>query len=176
MAEFLRSYLFYVFNSLTKYDVVAIGWVIFLAILLLILAAFLKRQGLQYLVLFLSILLLFFGPVGTKVVLDNFLRNANIVISKVKPLKYSNSTIVAGTITNNSRIPFKNCQIALLFTKKNNDDNIIKKVVNSLKPIHTFIWDMNSTLEKKESKQFKIIVDSFSREDFNLTIQPRCYP
>ncbi|WOE69689.1 DUF2393 family protein [Hydrogenimonas thermophila] len=175
MAEFIRSYLFYVFHSLTKYDIVAIGWVIFLAILLLVLAAFIKRHSLQYFILFLSILLLFFGPVGTKLVLDNYLRKADITINKVKALKYSNSVIVTGTITNSSRLPFKKCDIALLFTKPSNN-NIMKKVTNTLKPLHTFVWDMNTTLEKKETKQFKIIVDSFKIKDFNLTVQPRCYP
>jgi len=175
MAEFLRSYLFYVFHSLTKYDVVAIGWVIFLAILLLVLAAFIKKHSLQYIILFLSILLLFFGPVGTKLVLDNYLRKADITIIKAKPLKYSNSVIVTGTITNNSRLHFKKCDIALLFTKPSSG-NILEKITNTLKPIHTFIWDMNSTLAKKETKQFKIIVDSFMMKDFNLTAQSRCYP
>lgn len=174
MAEFLRSYIFYILNSLTKYDAVAVGWVIFLAILLLILAAFVKKHSLQYIILFLAILLLFLGPVGTKVVLDNYLRKANITLIKAKSLKYANSVIVAGTITNNSRMPFQKCDIALLFVKP--ADNAFKKITNMLKAKKSFIWEMNSTLEKKETKQFKIIVDSFKMKEFNLTIQPRCYP
>jgi len=174
MAEFLRSYLLYVSHSLTKYDAVAIGWVIFLSILLLVLSAFIKRHSLQYVILFLSILLLLFGPVGTKIVLDNYLRRADIAIIEAKPLKYSNSIIIKGTITNNSRLPFKKCDIALLFIKP--AENILKKISNTLKPKLTYVWEMNSSLPKKETKQFKIIVDSFNMKEFNLTVQSRCYP
>jgi len=174
MAEFLRSYILYTFHSLTKYDALAIGWVIFLAILLLVLAAFIKRTSLQYFILFLAIILLFLGPFGTKIVMDNFLRRADVKIIEAKPLKYSKSVIINGTITNESRIPFKKCDIAILFIKP--ADNILKKVANTLKPKLTYIWDMNSTLDIKETKQFKIIVDSFNMKEFNLTIQPRCYP
>ena len=174
MAEFLRSYIFYTFNSLTKYDAAAIGWVIFLAILLLVLAAFIKKHSLQYIILFLAILLLFLGPFGTKVVLDNYLRNSDITLIKAKPLKYTDSVIVTGEITNSSRLPFQKCDIALLFIKP--ADNAFKKIANTLKAKKSFIWEMNSTLEKKETKQFKIIVDSFNMKEFNLTIQPRCYP
>ena len=174
MAEFLRSYIIYAFHSLTKYDAFAIGWVIFLAILLLVLAVFIKRHSIQYIVLSLSILLLFLGPVGTKFVMDNYLRKADVVINEAKVLKYSDSVIVVGTITNKSRLLFKKCDIALLFVKP--ADNILKKAANILKPKYIYIWDMNTSLEKKETKQFKIIVDSFKMKDFNLTVQPRCYP
>jgi len=174
MAEFLRSYIIYAFNSLTKYDAFAIGWVIFLAILFLTLAAFIKKHSLQYIILFLAILLLFFGPVGIKIVLDNYLRKADITLIKAKSLKYTDSVIVTGEITNNSRLPFEKCDIALLFVKP--ADNTLKKIANTLKAKKSFIWEMNSTLEKKETKQFKIIVDSFKMKEFNLTIQSRCYP
>jgi len=174
MAEFLRSYIFYIFSSLTKYDAVAIGWVVFLAILLLVLAAFVKKHNLQYIVLLLAILLLFLGPVGVKVVLDNYLRRADITLVKAKSLKYANSVIVAGTITNSSRLPFKKCDIALLFVKPADDE--FRKVINMLKAKKSFIWEMDLALEKKETRQFNIIVDSFRMKEFNLTIQPRCYP
>jgi len=174
MTEFLRSYIFYIFNSLTKYDAAAIGWVIFLAILLLVLAAFIKKHNLQYIILFLAILLLFLGPIGTKVVLDNYLRKADITIIETKPLKYTNSIIVTGTITNKSRLSFKKCDIAFLFVKPAN--NRLKQIANTLKAKKSFIWEMNSMLEKKETKQFKIIVDSFKMREFNLTVQSRCYP
>jgi len=147
MAEFLRSYIIYAFHSLTKYDAFAIGWVIFLAILLLVLAAFIKKHSLQYVILLLSILLLFLGPVGAKLVLDNYLRKADITITKAKPLKYTDSIIITGTITNESRLPFKKCDIALLFVKPAN--NTLKKIANTLKAKKSFLWEMNSTLEKK---------------------------
>jgi len=174
MAEFLKSYIFYTFHSFTKYDILAIGWIVFLAILLFLLAAFIKRVSLQYFILFLAILVLFLGPIGTKVVMDNFLRQADVKISKTKPLKYSKSIIINGTITNTSRVPFQKCDIALLFVKPS--DNTLKKVVNILKPKLTYIWDMNSTLDIKETKEFRIVVDSFDMKEFNLTVQPRCYP
>jgi len=174
MAEFLRSYIFYIFNSLTKYDAAAIGWVIFLAVLLLVLAAFIKKQSLQYIILFLAILLLFLGPIGTKVVLDNYLRKADITITETKSLNFTDSVIITGSITNSSRLPFKKCDIAFLFVKPAN--NMLKQFANTLKTKKSFVWELNTTLERKETKQFKIIIDSFKMREFNLTVQSRCYP
>jgi len=148
MAEFLRSYILYSFYSLTKYDAFAIGWVIFLAILLLTLAAFIKKHSLQYIILFLSILLLFLGPIGTKLVLDNYLRKADITLIKAKPLKYTDSVIVTGTITNNSRLPFQKCDIALLFVKP--ADNTFKKIANMLKVKKEFYLGNEFNIRKKK--------------------------
>ncbi len=174
MAEYLRSYIFYTFQSLTKYDYMAIGWILFLALLLLILAAIVKRRTLSYFLLFVAVSLLFVGPVVVKGIMDRYLRVAKVDISKIKPLTYSRSLLIEGSITNSGRIDFKRCDLALIIYKQ--ESNILKSVAARLKPMRVEIDSLDFPLPSGESKPFRIIVDHFNAHDFNLSLQPRCYP
>ncbi len=174
MAEFLRSYIYYAFHSLTKYDYMAIGWILFLAFLLLILAAIVKKRVLSYSLLLMGIALLFTGPIAVKAVMDRYLRAAEAHVENLKELKYTDSLIVEGVVKNSSELDFSRCDLALLIYKKS--DNFLKKTAAILKPIAVRFDTLDEHIAKGETKPFRIIVDHFSAKDFNLTLQPRCYP
>ncbi|WP_456403128.1 DUF2393 family protein [Hydrogenimonas sp.] len=174
MAEFLRSYLSYTFQSLTKYDYMAIGWILFLAFLLLILAAVVKRRTLSYTLLLFGLLLLFLGPPVVKGVMDRYLRAAEVRLTQTKVLQYSRSLVVEGEIRNGGKLDFTHCDLALVIYRPSS--NLLKEAAAYLKPLAVRIVPLEIPIDAKESKPFRIIVDHFSTHDFNLTVQPRCYP
>ncbi len=174
MAEYLRSYILYSLHSLTKYDYMAIGWILFLALLLLVLAAIVKRRTLSYTLLFLGLSLLFVGPVAVKGIMDRYLRAAEAKAEEAKLLTYSRSLLIEGSIKNSGDLDFGRCDLAILIYRPG--DNFLKKIAARLRPIRTEIKPLDFRLAKGESKPFRIIVDHFNTHDFNLSLQPRCYP
>ncbi len=174
MAEFLRSYLSYTLHSLTKYDYLAIGWILFLAFLLLILAAVVKRRTLSYTLLLFALALLFVGPPVVKGVMDRYLRAADLHLTQTKVLRYSRSLVVEGEVKNVGRLDFSRCDLALVIYRPSS--NFLKETAAILKPIAVHIEPLDTPIATKESKPFRIIVDHFNTRDFNLTVQPRCYP
>ncbi len=174
MAEYLRSYIYYTFDSLTKYDYLAIGWILFLAFLLLILGAVAKKRALSYLSLLSGVLLLFAGPPAVKVIMDGYLRKAEAQIEKIKHLKYSGSLIIEGNLKNHSKLDFSRCDLAVSIYRPSS--NFLERTAALLKPIRVEIEHIDSPLERNETKPFRIIVDHFTTQEFNLTVQPRCYP
>ncbi len=174
MAEYLRSYIYYTFHSLTKYDYMAIGWILFLAFLLLILAAVIKKKGLSYLFLLTGVVLLFAGPVAVKSIMDSYLRKAEAAVESTKSLSYSNSIIIEGSLKNDSELDFSHCDLAVLIYRP--ADNFLKRTAAILKPIAVRIEHLDFPVTHNNSKPFRIIVDHFSTQEFNLTVQPRCYP
>ncbi len=174
MAEYLRSYIYYTFHSLTKYDYLAIGWILFLALLLLILAAIVKKRALSYLSLLTGVLLLFAGPVAVKITMDGYLRRAAVQVESVKRLNYSDSLIIEGKIENGSRLDFSHCDLAVSVYRPSS--NFLERTAAVLKPVTVRIEHLESPLERNGTKPFRIIVDHFTTQEFNLTVQPRCYP
>ncbi len=174
MAEYLRSFIYYTFDSLTKYDYMAIGWILFLALLLLILAAIVKKRALSYLSLFMGVLLLFAGPAAVKSIMDSYLRKADIQVESTKRLNYSSSLIIEGKIKNDSELDFSRCDLAVSIYRP--AYNFLDRAAAVLKPIAVKIERTDFPIARNETKPFRIIVDHFSTQEFNLTVQPRCYP
>ncbi len=175
ITEYFKSYLLYTLHSLTKYDLFAIGWVMFLALLLFTLALVIKRQGVRYTIIFFALFLMLGGPITAKYLLDDYLRSATVTIDKTRQLTYSHALIVSGKITNTSHAPFRKCDLVLLFTPQKGTP-IQSHLPPPLKLSFLYIWSMNEPLFPSETKHYKIIVDSLEVKDFDLTVQPRCYP
>ncbi|WP_456381725.1 DUF2393 family protein [Hydrogenimonas sp.] len=174
MTEILRHYLHYSFHSLTKYDYMAIGWILFLAFLLIVLALLIRKRILAYFLLFLGLFLLFAGPPAIKFVMDGYLRAVKLEIEKIKPLRYSRALIVEGTLQNRGKIDYSSCDLVLSVYRP---DTFMKRAAAFFKPSKVKIVHYGRSLERKESKPFRIIVDHFNnRSDFNVTVQARCYP
>ncbi len=174
MAEILRHYLHYTLHSLTKYDYMALGWILFLGFLLVVLALFIKKRAFSYFLLFLGLFLLFFGPPAIKYALDRYIRATDITVTKVKPLNYSRSLIVEGTLTNSGKIDYSTCDFVVSVYRSRGP---LKEMAAFLKPLKVHIEHYDLPLERGVSKPFRIIVDHFSSEkDFNISVQARCYP
>ena len=174
MAELFRHYLYYFFHSMEKLDYAAIGWSVFLAFLIMILGATLKKRALAYLFLFLGMLILFFAPPAVKIFLDGYLRKNVVTIDRVKHLVYSQALLVEGTICNTGKVDFSRCDLILSVYRP---DKTLKNLSPWLKPLRVVIQPFDKPLHKGETQPFKIIVDDFKKvDDYNVSLVGRCYP
>jgi hypothetical protein len=173
MTELLKHYLFYSFHSLTKYDYMAIGWVLFLALLLLVLAAFVKRRALAYFLLFVGMTLLFFGPPAIKMAMDRFIRATDVTVTTLKPLRFSHSLLIEGEIADNGRIDYSACDMVVSIYRS---DTPLKEWGAYLKPRRVVVERLEGPLQRGTTKPFRLIVDHFNETDFNATVIARCYP
>ncbi len=174
MAELFRNYIYYTFDSLTKYDFMAIGWILFLSLLLFVLAALIKRKAISYTLLAFGLISIFIGLPAVKYIMDGYLRASKVHVLDKKLLRYSKSLVVKGTVENRSRLDFRRCDLALLIYRKY--DNPLKQTAAFLKPIAVRIKHIDTPIKKDETKHFQIIVDHFTTRDFNLNVLSRCYP
>jgi hypothetical protein len=171
MTEILKHYLHYSFHSLTKYDYMAIGWILFLGFLLIVLALFLKKRALSYSLLFIGLFLLFFGAPVIKYAMDRYMRPAEIAVTKVKPLRYSHSLIVEGSVHNIGKIDYSACDLILSIYRPR---TALKELAALLRPMRVQIDHLSTPLERDASKPFRIIVDHFNNGiDFNVSVQAR---
>ncbi|WP_457596570.1 DUF2393 family protein [Hydrogenimonas sp.] len=174
MAELLRHYFHYTLHSLTKYDYMALGWVLFLALLLIVLALFLKRRGAAYFLLFLGLCTLFFGPLAIKMAMDRFIRSAQVEEVTLKPLKFSRALLVEGELRNTGRIDYSRCDLVVSLYRPGTG---LGAWAGYLKPFQVEIFEERGPLLPGETKPFRVLVDGFqNRGDFNATIIARCYP
>ncbi|WP_456451476.1 DUF2393 family protein [Hydrogenimonas sp.] len=174
MTDLLRHYLAYSFHSLTKYDYMAIGWVLFLALLFLVLALFVKRRGTGYFLLFLGITLLFFGPPAIKVAMDRFIRPAAVTLERTKPLKFSHALLLEGTLANTGKVDYTACDLIVTLYRPGTP---LGRWAGYLKPYRVAFERLDAPLMRGEAKPFRILVDDFqNRGDFNVTVIARCYP
>ena len=174
MGELLRYELLYSIHSLTKYDIMAIGWVVFLAFLLMFLGAFLRRRALSYFLLFLGLVLLFLGPPAIKMAMDSYIRNAEVEVQSVKKLRFSPALILSGEVTNRGKVDFSSCDLVLSVYRP---DSLLGSRAAIFKPLRVEIAHLKEPILRGETKPFRITVDPFTvGNDFNVTVRARCYP
>ena len=174
MAELLRHYLYYTFHSLSRYDYMAIGWVVFLALLLMILGAFVRKKGLSYTLLFVGLILFFAGPPAIKAVMDGYLRAADVTVTSAKALHYSRAAEVEGRIKNIGKIDFSRCDLVLIFHAP--AEGLWQKIASFSKPYAVRVEKIDSPLRPGQSVPFSILVEHYAKTPFDLPPIPRCYP
>ena len=174
MTELLRHYLFYTFHSFTKYDYMAIGWILFLALLLLILGALVKRKSVAYFLLFMGLVMLFLGPPLIKTGLDLFIRPASVDIGKVKALRFSHTLVIEGNVTNRGKIDYSSCDLVVSIYRPAEGWKAWRTLLD---PIKIGIERLDTPLGRGAAKPFRILVDHFNNgNDFNVSVRARCYP
>ena len=174
MSELLRHYFYYTFHSLTKYDFMAVGWLFFLSILLMLLSAFIKKKTVAYFLLLLGLLSIFIGIPGVKYLLDNYIRATEISISSAKVLKFTPTVIIEGSLKNIGKIPYSKCDLIFMFYKRS--DTPLLKLKSLLHPKKIYFHTLKGPISPHESKPFVVTVDNFHMKDFELENFARCYP
>jgi hypothetical protein len=158
------------------YDYAAYAWLIlifFVTILLSILVAK-KSPVFSILILMLSLGLLSAGPFVVKHYLDKYLRPSLSQPVLVKKLSFSDTLIVTGSVTNQSKKSFSTCKVnvSVLKDSKNN----IKNFINQLKPLLKQSIFINKPIEVNATKEFRVVFDSYTyADDINVSIKSECY-
>lgn len=172
---FKASILNYV-HHFSMYDYAAYAWLIlifFVTILLSILVAK-KSPIFSILILMLSLGLLFAGPFVLKHYLDMYLRPSSAQPILIKKLSFSDTLIVTGLVTNQSKKIFTTCKIDVSVLKTSKSD--IQNFINQLKPLLKQSISIDRLIEVNATEEFRVVFDGYTyTEDINVSIDSECY-
>lgn len=174
MNRIIQTYLDYFFHSFTKFDLFAIGWAILIALLLIVLAIFLKNKGIRFFILFLGLLLFFAAPPTIKIFLDLTIRKSTLKVDSVNTLKYARSLVVTGSLANEGKIPFSSCLLETRIFQPKLEG--IAKTLTWIKPDRFETTLLSGPIAPGETKPFSLSVESFESREYNLSLVSRCYP
>ncbi len=163
-------------ENLTVYDKVALIWLVLTFLILLIFGLYFLRKKpiFSLFCIIFSFIFLGFGFFGVKYLIDVTIRKNIVTIAKIKPLHFSNSVIIEGSIENLGKINFKECIVNLKITR--HSSNRIKNFINLLKPIRNESIFINRLIPKNQSYKFKTIVNNIIyKKDYNTTAHAICY-
>jgi len=147
--------------------------IFFVTILLSILVAK-KSPIFSILILMLSLGLLFAGPFVLKHYLDMYLRPSSAQPILIKKLSFSDTLIVTGLVTNQSKKIFTTCKIDVSVLKTSKSD--IQNFINQLKPLLKQSISIDRLIEVNATEEFRVVFDRYTyTEDINVSIDSECY-
>lgn len=160
-------------KGLIPYDYALFG-AIFILFLLFIVFALLFRRKLVVSLFFilLGFITLFVGPVVGYVELHNYLFKNSTKLLSQKRLKFSKAVVIYGSLTNESKKDFKECEITanIYAVTGNKYRNYLKKFKPFMK---TSILEQDIMLS--QTKKFQIIVEPFTHKgDYNISLGAEC--
>ncbi len=176
MIEEIRLKLFTYLHSLTIYDYVAFGWLLFLITIILVLIVLLarKKPKLAIWMTLLTLILIIAGPFGIKYFLDKSVRKVELLDTNITKLHYAQSLIITGKLKNSGKVKLQRCFISA--TVFQTFRNKYKNMLFRLKPLRKKTIFLEENLSKGDKKGFKIVIDHFNySRDFNTTLHAECY-
>ena len=163
-------------HHFSMYDYAAYAWLIlifFVTILLSILVAK-KSPILSVLILMLSLGVLFAGPLVLKHYLNKYLRPSLSQPILVKKLSFSDTLIVTGALTNQSKKSFSTCKVNISVLKSS--ESKIQNFINQLKPLLNQSISIDKPIEVNATKEFRVVFDRYTYpDDINISIKSECY-
>ncbi len=163
-------------SSLTIYDYVAFGWLLFLLFALLALSITLskKRPRCAVILILLTLILIFTAPIAIKLFLDKTVRKVVVLDQNHTELNFSKSLIVTGVVQNLGKVEFHKCYIDAKVVKLSKNRYV--NILNNLKPIRKKSIIVEKNIAYGESKEFKIVFERFRySKEYNITIVAECY-
>jgi len=160
--------------SLGMYDYIGLGVVFLLFLLLFFISIMARKKPIVATIIgFMSLVILFFGPLISKIALDMSVRKSEILELKTKQLQYVNSLLVNAKIKNRGLVTFNECDIKIKIIKKSN--NKIKAIKYRLKPLKKYTYNKKVNLAPSSQVPIKIIIDDFKvKLPYELKITSQC--
>ena len=158
------------------YDYIAVGWFVFVLLLLFVLIILLarKKPRLAVWLTLLSIILIIVAPFGIKYFLDQSVRKVEVIKEKVVKLNFANSLVVTGLIKNEGDVDFHTCKIDAKVIRYSK--NKLKAHINSLEPIRFISKVIDKNLSVGMQMPFKVVFEDFRyKGDYNITLEGVCY-
>lgn len=172
---FKASVLNYV-NHFSMYDYAAYTWLIILFFVTILLAILVAKKSpiFSVLILILSLSLLFAGPFVLKHFLDKYLRPSLSQPILIKKLTFSDTLIVTGLVTNQSKKDFSTCKVDVSVLKNSKSD--IQNYINQLKPLLKQSISIDKPIEVNATREFRVVFDRYTyTKDINISIKSECY-
>jgi len=160
-------------HGLITYDYILFGSILMLFILFIILSILLRRKlGLAlFLVIFSFIFLLVAPFIGYIEMHDYLFKNSTSLISQ-KKLHFTKAVIVKGSVSNESKLNFKQCKIKISAYKTTG--NKYKDIIFKLKPFE-YMSIVENNIRKGETRKFKVVLEPFTyMYDYNISIKANC--
>lgn len=161
-------------ETLHLYDYIlfAISGALFL--LLLFLAILLRKKVATSLILvLLSFLILFFGPILAYNKIHDTLYKTEISELTIKRLEFSQAVVVKGTLTNLGKENFKKCKISSSAYK--GATNFLEELVHPLKPFIKRSIVMQEVIDINNSVDFKLLLEPFTySKEYNVSVKVNC--
>ena len=164
-------------KHLSLYDYLAFTWLILTFLVLIVLAILIAKRSsvLSLLLVIFSLLFLVVAPMFIKLKLADSYRKASTEVTLVKRLTFSDSLIVEGIITNESKKDFSLCLVQTSVFRDTNATGI-KAIVQTLKPLVNRSILLEQELQKENSMDFRSVFENFVYTgDFNATLKAECY-
>ena len=141
-------------------------------ILIVLLAIMVKKNKIASGVLFFVATILFFvGPFVSYYICEFYFKKTTFSNVQIKQLKYAKKVIIKGVVTNNSKIPLKECRlIAVAFNKYSGRKYLIKKL---FKPDYQSYVLLKSPFKPNEKEEFYITLNGikdYKRYYLNYTL------
>jgi len=176
MIKQLKASLTDYIHTLTMYDYVAFGW-LFGLLMMMILTALLSSKNkpkLASFLIFFSFILMFIGPVGTKLFLDKTIRKVEIIDQNSTKLNFSKLLVITGKIENHGKINLQKCYVNAKVLKVS--DNKYLNFLYNLKPIRKRTIIAEANISKDTAEEFKVVFEKFNyTKDYRVTVNAECY-
>ena len=160
-------------HSLTNYDYMLFGAILFLFVLFIIVAIIIRhRLVLSVILVILSFVLLIAGPFVGYFKLHEYLYKNKIEIHSEKKLQFTKAIVVYANIQNISNLDFKECKITAKVSKFSKKK--IKDYLYRFKPIKKMSI-VEEDIKKGEVREFKMIIEPFTyTKKYNLELESLC--
>ena len=162
-------------TTLTIYEYAgfAIAFVLFL--LFFFMAISMRKQLVQAaLLVLLSFIVIGIAPVTVKFVSNEYFKTTDISLARNQKLRYVDTVIVAGKLTNTSSLQYKKCIVTVRLIKR--AGNPLEKISNVLKPLRRAYKLYDTSLPPGESLPFKIVIDRFTHSSaFKSLVTAECW-
>lgn len=147
-------------HTLSLYDYLLFGGIIFVFLFLLVLSIFLRhKQTLALILVILALITLLIAPIGGYIALHALVYEHTIKLTTVKDLEFTKALLVKGDINNTSKETFKECALYIGVSKISPI-----KPLNKLYPYFPFRRQtliIKDPIAPNESKTFKLLIQPF---------------
>lgn len=170
----MKKHILEFLHSLSLYDYLLFGGIVFLFLFLLILAIlFRHKQTLAISLVLLAFMTLLIGPFGGYIALHALMYKHTITLTTVKDLTYTEALLIKGDINNTSKLTFKECTLRVGVSKISPI-----KPLNKLYPYVPFRREtiiIDGPIEPKDSKTFKLLIQPFHyTKRHSVTVLGQC--
>jgi len=147
-------------HTLTLYDYLLFGGILFFFLFLLILSILLRhKQTLAISLVLVAFITLLTAPIGGYIALHAIVFKYSVKLTTVKDLTYTNALLVKGDINNTSQQTFKECTLLVGVSK-------ISKIkpLNKLYPYLPFrrqTITVSGPIKPNDSRPFKLLLQPF---------------
>jgi hypothetical protein len=161
-------------QTLSLYDYLLFGGILFFFLLFLILAILLHQKlKIAIALILMAFLVITVAPFGGYMLLHKTLYKHTVTLTTVQDLEFSEVLLLRGDLNNTSNQTFKECTITFGISKISSFKQLNK--LYPYIPFRTKKVTLKGPIKSKESRSFKVLIEPFSYpKKFGVTARGQC--